>query len=80
MVGIGSSVPELTVSVIASSSGRAAASIGNVIGSNVFNALFILGVANLIAPLIVRSFFLQESLMFLLVPFALLLCFVGTDF
>ncbi|TNC81246.1 MAG: sodium:calcium antiporter [Oleiphilus sp.] len=55
IVGFGTSMPELTVSVSASTSGQTAAAIGNAIGSNIFNALFILGASAIIYPLIVEK-------------------------
>lgn len=51
VVAFGTSAPELTVSVKASVSGQADIALGNVIGSNIFNVLFILGVSALIVPL-----------------------------
>ncbi len=54
VVAFGTSMPELTVSVLAALEGKNDASFGNVIGSNNFNLLFILGVAGLIFPLAVH--------------------------
>lgn len=53
VVAFGTSTPELVVSGISAVSGKNDASFGNVIGSNNFNLLFILGVAGLIYPLVV---------------------------
>jgi cation:H+ antiporter len=53
VVAFGTSTPELVVSLISALDGRNDASFGNVIGSNNFNLLFILGVAGLIYPLVV---------------------------
>lgn len=53
VVAFGTSAPELAVSFKAAASGQGAIALGNVIGSNVFNVLFILGVSALIAPLVV---------------------------
>lgn len=55
IVAIGTSSPELAVSVMASLSGQSDIALGNVIGSNVFNVLFILGVSALIIPLVVHQ-------------------------
>jgi cation:H+ antiporter len=52
-VAFGTSTPELVVSVISGLEGKNDASFGNIIGSNNFNLMFILGVAGLIYPLIV---------------------------
>lgn len=54
VVAFGTSMPELTVSLLAAVDGKNDASFGNVIGSNNFNLLFILGVAGLIFPLSVH--------------------------
>lgn len=53
VVAFGTSAPELAVSVASSVSGPADIALGNVIGSNVFNVLFILGSSAMIVPLIV---------------------------
>jgi cation:H+ antiporter len=47
----GTSLPELATSVVAARKGQSAIAIGNVIGSNVFNILLILGGSALISPL-----------------------------
>ena len=51
IVAGGTSLPELATSVVASYRGRSAIAIGNVIGSNVFNILAILGITAVISPL-----------------------------
>lgn len=50
VVALGTSLPELTVSVISALEGKAEMAVGNVIGSNVFNTLVILGATALICP------------------------------
>lgn len=50
IVGFGTSCPELVVSLTGAVQGNADISIGNVLGSNIFNALFILGLTALIMP------------------------------
>ena len=51
VVAGGTSLPELATSVVAARKGQSAIAIGNVIGSNVFNILFILGLTATISPL-----------------------------
>lgn len=51
IVAIGTSLPELATSVVAALKGQSGLAIGNVIGSNIFNILLILGVASVISPL-----------------------------
>jgi cation:H+ antiporter len=52
VVAFGTSAPELAVSIGSSLSGQSALALGNVVGSNVFNVLFILGLSALAAPLV----------------------------
>ncbi len=55
VVAFGTSSPELAVSMQASLAGESDIALGNVVGSNVFNVLFILGLSALITPLIVAQ-------------------------
>ncbi|MCM2370265.1 calcium/sodium antiporter [Aporhodopirellula aestuarii] len=55
VVAFGTSAPELGVSLQAAMSGAADVAVGNVVGSNIFNVLFILGLSSLITPLVVSS-------------------------
>ena len=55
VVALGTSAPEIAISVRASLTGNADVAVGNVVGSNIFNILLILGIASLIAPLFVQS-------------------------
>jgi len=55
VVAMGTSTPELVVSVVAALEGRPSIAVGNVVGSNIFNVLFILGLCTLIRPLVVAS-------------------------
>jgi cation:H+ antiporter len=54
IVGIGTSFPELIVSCIGAFEGKVDVAIGNVVGSNIFNVLGILGVTALIHPVMVK--------------------------
>lgn len=54
-VAVGTSLPEFTVSVIATLRRHADVAVGNVLGSNIFNLLFILGVSALLQPLPVHE-------------------------
>ena len=51
IVGMGTSAPEMVVSVIGAIQGNADVAVGNVIGSNIFNVLLILGITALILPI-----------------------------
>ncbi len=55
VVGLGTSVPELLVSAIASVRGDLDLAIGNIVGSNASNVTLVLGSAALVAPLVARS-------------------------
>ena len=55
VVGMGTSMPELAASVQASLAGSPGIAIGNIVGSNIANALLILGIAALISPIAVQS-------------------------
>ena len=55
IVAVGTSLPELVTSVIASKKGENELAIGNVVGSNIFNILFILGIAGTVNPLTTGS-------------------------
>ena len=51
IVGIGTSTPEMVVSFLSAFQGKSEMALGNVIGSNIFNILMILGVTTLISPI-----------------------------
>lgn len=53
VVAFGTSAPELAVSVASSLKGQADVTVGNVVGSNIFNVLFILGLSAVVVPLTV---------------------------
>lgn len=51
IVAVGTSLPELVTSVVAAGKGETGLAVGNVIGSNIFNILFILGISSAIQPI-----------------------------
>ncbi|MCM1289534.1 MAG: calcium/sodium antiporter [Corallococcus sp.] len=51
IVAVGTSLPELVTSTIAAKKGQNEIALGNVIGSNIFNSLFVLGISSVICPL-----------------------------
>ncbi|MBQ6627112.1 MAG: calcium/sodium antiporter [Ruminococcus sp.] len=55
IVAIGTSLPELVTSIVASRKGENELALGNVIGSNIFNILFILGLSGAISPITVDT-------------------------
>lgn len=51
IVAVGTSLPELVTSIIAAKKGQNELALGNVIGSNIFNTIFVLGISSVISPL-----------------------------
>ena len=62
VVAFGTSAPELAVSLKAGLSGQADIAVGNVVGSNIFNVLFILGISAIVSPLVVNSQLVRREL------------------
>lgn len=62
IVGIGTSTPEMVVSFLSAFQGKADMAIGNIVGSNIFNTLMILGVTALIAPLTITKSNLKKDI------------------
>jgi len=61
IVAFGTSLPELVTSVIAARKGNADIAIGNIIGSNIFNILFIVGITSVITPVLYENKFLIDG-------------------
>ena len=76
LVAIGTSLPELATSVVAAFRRNADVALGNVVGSNVFNLLGIVGIASLIGPIPVDPEFLRFDLWVMLATALLLLPFI----
>ncbi|MEO1509219.1 MAG: calcium/sodium antiporter [Cyanobacteria bacterium J06633_23] len=77
-VALGTSLPELLVTINASLKGKAELAVGNVIGSNIFNIFVVMGVPGLIAPLPVSDEILRHSVPTLLAA-SLLMFFIVQD-
>jgi cation:H+ antiporter len=75
LIGLGSSLPELTISLAAVAKGHHRLSVGNLIGSNVFDTLVPIGAAAVIAPLSFDEGLLKFELPYLFVVTALVLFF-----
>lgn len=78
IVAFGTSAPEIAVSVSAALEGRTDIAIGNVVGSNIFNVLFILGLSALITPLVVNAQIIRQEVPIMIGASLLLLAF-GLD-
>lgn len=76
LVAIGTSLPELATTVMAAIRRQADVALGNVIGSNLFNLLAIIGIAGLIKPIPVAPEFLNFDLWVMLASSLLLIPFV----
>lgn len=75
IVAFGTSAPELTVSVSSALKGSADIAIGNVVGSNIFNTLMIVGCTALFAPIVItRNTLRKEIPLCILSSVALLIC------
>ena len=75
IVAFGTSAPEVAVSVGAVLDGKTDIAIGNVVGSNIFNVLFILGISALITPLVVNIQLIRQEVPIMLGASLLLLAF-----
>ena len=79
IVAGGTSLPELATSVVAAYKGRAALAIGNVIGSNVFNVLLIVGITAVVHPMRIMGITIVD-LMMMLISIGLMWLFAITKY
>jgi cation:H+ antiporter len=78
VVAYGTSTPEMVVSVMSGLAGQADISLGNVVGSNIFNVLFILGISALIVPLVVSQQLVRLDVP-LMIAVSILTLIIGID-
>lgn len=78
VVAFGTSSPEIAVSVGAALEGKTDIAVGNVVGSNIFNVLFILGLSALIAPLVVHVQLIRQEAP-IMIGASVLLVLLGID-
>lgn len=78
LVAVGTSLPELSISVLAAFRRHADVAIGNILGSNIFNLLGILGISALLQPLPVHARILQFDQWVMLGAASILLIFLYT--
>ena len=74
IVALGTSLPELITSVTAAKKNQADIAIGNIVGSNIFNILFVLGTTSLIHDVTYASAFLLDSIIAIASAVLLYLC------
>ena len=67
IVAVGTSLPELVTSLVAAKKGESDIALGNVIGSNIFNLLFILGLSATITPMVVNINSIYDSVILILI-------------
>lgn len=79
IVGIGTSAPEILISIIAAYEGTPELAVGNALGSNIANVALVLGTTALVFPLLVKSDTLRREypVMFMIMVVALMLCIDG---
>ena len=73
IVAMGTSMPEFCVSLISALKGTSDLAVGNIVGSNIFNTLLIVGVSALVAPMSIMKTTVRKDIPFALVASALLL-------
>lgn len=74
IVAIGTSLPELITSLIAASKGEADIALGSIIGSNIFNTLFVIAIPVLITPLSIGSDFILDIIFTLMATSLTYIC------
>lgn len=74
IVALGTSLPELVTSVTAARKNQADLAIGNIVGSNIFNILFVAGTTALITPVIFEANFIVDGIVATLAAVLLLVC------
>jgi len=77
IVAFGTSAPEATVSILAALEGNADVSVGNVVGSNIFNITLIVGVTAIISPLLVDDSIVRKEIPFTMLGSIVLLILVS---
>lgn len=74
IVALGTSLPELVTSVTAAIKGKADIAVGNIVGSNIFNILFVVGTTALITPVTYSASFMADSIVAAATMVLLLIC------
>ena len=79
IVAFGTSLPELVTSVMAARKGNADIAVGNIVGSNIFNILFVIGTSALITNIPYGSNFYVDTVVAIVTAVLLLLCVVNKE-
>lgn len=80
IVALGTSLPELFTSVTAAIKGKADIAIGNIVGSNIFNILFVIGTSALIIPVVFEYKFVIDTIISALAAVLLIISVLKTKF
>ncbi len=65
IVALGTSLPELVTSIVASKKGENDIAMGNVVGSNIFNTVFVLGMSSAISPIVISQDIIIDTVIFI---------------
>lgn len=76
IVAFGTSLPELVTSATAAKRGKVDIAIGNIVGSNIFNILFVVGISALITPVAFATEFIKDTSVAIAAAVLLLLCVI----
>ena len=76
IVALGTSLPELVTSIVAGKKGNSDIAVGNVVGSNIFNILFVLGLTAVICPIPYEPKFIIDGIIAVAAVILLLLCII----
>lgn len=76
IVAFGTSLPELVTSVVAATKGKSDIAVGNIVGSNIFNILFVVGTTALITPVTYSEGFFVDSICAVAAVVLLMICVV----
>ena len=79
IVALGTSLPELVTSITAALKKNADIAIGNIVGSNIFNILFVIGTSAIITPVAYQNQFLIDSILCVATAMLLLLLVLNKD-
>lgn len=78
IVGIGTSTPEMAVSFLSAVRGNADMAVGNIVGSNIFNTMFILGLTALVSPIAITQSNLRRDIPMNIIA-TMMLIFMGIN-
>ena len=76
-MALGTSLPELVTSMVAAKKGENDLALGNVVGSNIFNILLILGASASIAPITVNALAVQDTVILIVGSLLVYICAIS---